>query len=274
MRTRKGSQANRGQALEELLGYIHRQYQAAGKAMMTKVPTEFIPLRSGTGQVVGAKVERKSIVDYLGRYRGTPVAIEAKHTSGDRIALSRVEPHQTEWMNGWCSQPGAMGLVVVSFRMQRFFAVPWPFWWAAQQAWATNGRQRATTVEAYGWQWDTPQMASVSPEQLLPEWEFSQDYLEIADKIAEANRWVSIDDRIPNHCGQRVLLAGTNAFGQRASFAGFTGYNQRLQFSTHDRTIDIDKWHVTHWQPMPPPPALPRSTDEEVSRHVDSETKA
>jgi recombination protein U len=137
------SHANRGQPFEEFLEFVHARYQADGTACVHKVPTEFIPLRDGTGRVVNAKVERKSCVDYLGRYKGTPVAIEAKHTESDRIQFSRVEPHQADYMDDFCKHPEAIGIVLVSFKLQRFYAVPWQFWKAARDAWESgNGKTR------------------------------------------------------------------------------------------------------------------------------------
>lgn len=164
--------ANRGRPLEDFLEGVHARYQQAGRACVHKVPTEFLPIRDDRGRVIGCKVEKKSCVDYLGRYYNIPVAIEAKHTEDARIRFDRVEPHQADYMDDFCKHPAAVGLVLVSFSLKRFFAVPWPFWKAARDAWAAGGPRGASApVTAYGQFWDTPGMASVSPEQLHPEWE-------------------------------------------------------------------------------------------------------
>lgn len=165
------SHANRGQPFEEFLAFVHAKYQAKGIACVHKVPTEFIPLRNGRGQVSGAKVENKSCVDYLGRYRSTPVAVEAKHTEDTRISFSRVEPHQADYMDDFCKDDGAIGIVLVSFSLNRFFAVPWPFWKAARDAWIAGKGKTKIPVEAYGWKWETTGMASTTAEQLHPDWE-------------------------------------------------------------------------------------------------------
>lgn len=171
---RGSSLANRGQPFENLLKMAHDRYQAIGTACVHKVPTEFIPLRDGRGRLVSCKVEHKSCVDYLGRYGDIPVAVEAKHTQGKRINFDRVEPHQAEYLNDFCKDPSAVGLVVVSFSMRRFFAVPWPFWKAARDIWAKGGTKGASApISAYGQHWNTPGMASACPEQLLPEWEIT-----------------------------------------------------------------------------------------------------
>lgn len=187
--------ANRGQPFEEFLKFVNKRYQADGIACVHKVPTEFIPLRNAKGQVYGVKVEHKSCVDYLGRYKNIPVAIEAKHTNDKRIAFSRVEPHQAAYLDDWSRDPDAIALVTVSFSLKKFYSVPWPFWRTAAIAWdmkKTGKDPGKQTVREYGWEWTTPGMASVSAEQLLPDWEIKTGgktgllYLEIIDKIT---RW-------------------------------------------------------------------------------------
>lgn len=193
MRTNSGNtHANRGRPFEDFLKFVNERYQADGTACVHKVPTEFIPLRNSKGQVCSAKVETKSCVDYLGRYKNIPVAIEAKHTDDKRISFSRVEPHQADYLDDWSKDPDAIALVVVSFSLKKFYSVPWPFWKTAAIAWEMKkagkdpGKQ---TVREYGWEWTTPGMASVSEEQMLPDWEIKTGgrsglpYLEIIDKM-------------------------------------------------------------------------------------------
>ncbi len=188
------SKANRGKPFEDFLKHVHQQYQQARVACVHKVPTEFIPIRDYTGKIVGCKVEEKSCVDYLGRYRGIPVAVEAKHESGNRIAFDRVEPHQAAYMDDYISDPNAVGIVIVSFSLQRFFAVPWEFWKAAREAWICKSNPKArkceqVTVNARGFTWTTPGMASAAADDFLPEWEIKPGgmsrlpYLEIIDRM-------------------------------------------------------------------------------------------
>lgn len=183
------SHANRGQPFEDFLAFVHARYQTTGTACVHKVPTEFIPLRDRTGKVCSVKVEHKSCVDYLGRYKGTPVAVEAKHTENDRMLFSRVEPHQAEYMDDFCKYPEAVGIILVSFKLQRFFAVPWQFWKQARDAWEAGSGKTSYPVKAYGWNWDTPGMASASAAQLHPEWEIKTGgtsglpYLDIIERM-------------------------------------------------------------------------------------------
>ena len=189
--------ANRGKPFEDFLKFVHDRYQADGIACVHKVPTEFIPLRNAKGQVCSAKVENKSCVDYLGRYKNIPVAIEAKHTDDKRISFSRVESHQADYLDDWSKDPDAIAMVVVSFGLKRFFSVPWPFWKAARTAWEMKKAGKdpgKITVKAYGWEWTTPDMASTNAEQLLPEWEIKTGgrsglpYLEIIERMKGGER--------------------------------------------------------------------------------------
>ena len=185
------SKANRGKPFEDLLFAVHGFYQRNGVACVHKVPTEFIPLRNGNGQVVSVKVERKSCVDYLGRYRAVPVAVEAKHTEDVRIRWDRVEDHQAAYMDDFCRDPGAVGIVIVSFSMRRFFAVPWEAWRAGLMEWRQTKprhKQAATEIEAGGVKWITPAAASVSADEFPREWEIglggrtALPYLDIIEK--------------------------------------------------------------------------------------------
>jgi len=188
------SRANRGKPFEDFLKFVHRQYQNKKIACVHKVPTEFIPLRDHTGKVVNCKVEEKSCVDYLGRYRSIPVAVEAKHEEGDRIAFDRVEPHQATYMDDYIADPAAVGIVIVSFGLRRFFAVPWEFWKAARDAWIYKPDRKARkceqkTINARGFTWTTPGRASASPDDFHPAWEIKTGgasglpYLEIIDQM-------------------------------------------------------------------------------------------
>lgn len=188
------SQANRGKPFEDFLKFVHQQYQQKHIACVHKVPTEFIPIRNARGEICGCKVEEKSCVDYLGRYKGTPVAVEAKHEEGERIAFDRVEPHQAAYMDDYTSDPAAAGIVIVSFGLRRFFAVPWIFWKTAREVWIRKPNPKARkcekiTVEAHGYKWTTTGMASASADDFLPEWEIKSGgatglpYLEIIDRM-------------------------------------------------------------------------------------------
>lgn len=183
------SHANRGQPLETFLRYANSRYQLKGVACITKQATEFIPLRDRYGRVTNVKVEHKSTVDFIGRYKHYPIAIEAKNSESDMIRFDRVEEHQADFMDDFTA-PGTIGLVVVSFGMKRFFAIPWLFWSAAYDIRVRKGDRKApATVTAHGVTWEIPQKFSVRLEELDPSWEipdhdmnYGIDYLKNAKK--------------------------------------------------------------------------------------------
>lgn len=165
------SQANRGRPLEELVVMANRQYRAKRLAVVHKVPTAWIPLRDGRGKVVSAKVEEKAAVDFLGTYRGHSLAFDAKHCSQDRIRWDRLEDHQAQFTEDW-TRDGGIGFILVGFKMERFFVVPWEFW----------------KEKMFAWKYEKG-AASISVKQMLPEWEVSLggravlDYLTVVDNL-------------------------------------------------------------------------------------------
>ena len=125
---------NRGMTFESLIEYANCQYRAAGTAIIEKQHTHFVPIRNGAGQIITCKVEEKATVDFMGRFGHTPIAFEAKHSSEDKIALKRVEPHQCEFLKNWTKREAAIGFVLVSFRFEEFYLIPWSYWQAAIKA--------------------------------------------------------------------------------------------------------------------------------------------
>ena len=162
--------ANRGMSFESYIEYANSRYRAAGIAVVVKQPTPFIPLRDRQGRVVSCKVEQKATVDYMGRYRSIPVAIEAKHTSTNRIRFDAVQDNQTRFLDDFVMDGLGFGAVLVSFQMERFFLVPWFFWKIARELWQTD-RGAKRTLATHGMVWETTGKASVSADELLPEWE-------------------------------------------------------------------------------------------------------
>ena len=167
------SHANRGKPLEDLVKFANERYRYHGVACINKQATEFIPLRDRSGRIVSCKVEEKATVDFLGRYYNIPIAIEAKHTATEAISFDAVQEHQADFMDDYTRQPGTIGMVLVSFDMKRFFAIPWVFWQAAYNARIRPGATRTTpvTVSAFGVTWDIPKKKSVRVDELEPSWE-------------------------------------------------------------------------------------------------------
>lgn len=183
--------ANRGRPLEEFIRYAASIYERRGEAIIEKIPTEFIPIRNNRGQVCNVKVEHKSTVDFIGRYKQYPLAMEAKNTNSDSIRFDEVQPHQADFMDKFTAQRGTIGLVLVSFNLKRFFAIPWAFWGEAYDLRVRrNDRKTSVRVSAFGDQWTIPQKYSARIEDLNPRWEISGrdtvyglNFLEKAEKF-------------------------------------------------------------------------------------------
>lgn len=171
---------NLGMPFEDFITYANRRYQARKEAAICKIPTKFIPIRDRFGRIVSCKVEEKSTVDYIGRVKDRPIAIEAKHTSSDSIRWHEVKNHQAEFLDDFMNDGEGISIVLVSFKLERFFAVPWPYWKAARDQWTKaqrEGKRKAelTTVVHRGPGWTTNGKASVKITELLPEWEVKMD---------------------------------------------------------------------------------------------------
>lgn len=163
--------ANRGMPFEEFVEYANSRYRSAELAIVEKQNTKFIPIRNRQGKIVTCKIEEKATVDFMGRYKQIPVAIECKHTEDKRISFSAVKDHQAQFLDDFVGDYGVgFGAVLVSFHLERFFLIPWQFWAEARDLWKETKGDKETVIQ-YGMKWTTTGKASVSADELLPEWE-------------------------------------------------------------------------------------------------------
>ena len=166
---------NRGMSLEALIEFANNSYRLHGLGLISKQHTHFVPIRNHKGQIVNCKVDEKATVDFVGRIGSRPVAAEAKLTKQKRIRYQEVKHHQALFLDDFTKDEAAIGLVVISYNLDSFYAIPWPFWKAASDAWEKAiryGEKKAekVTVTFNGQSWTTNGMASVKEEELLPEW--------------------------------------------------------------------------------------------------------
>lgn len=191
--------ANRGSAFEEYIKFSNGVYKNNGIAIIEKQYVEMLPIRDSRGKIVSCKIGEKSSVDYLGRFGHIPIAIEAKNMNSDAIRFDEVQGHQMDFLEDYAKGGMGIGLVLVSFNLQRFFAVPAAFWKAGRDAWKKaqlKGKRKAEqiTITKYNQTWTTPGKASVRPEELHPGWEvFTQrgyglHYLEGAQRYIELTK--------------------------------------------------------------------------------------
>lgn len=168
MSSGKLAQGN-GAAFEELIAWQNQRYKAQGIAIIEKQATEFIPIRQG-GKIVTAKVDKKATVDYMGRMRKKPIAIEAKHTNNDRISLLAVEDHQAEFLEQWTKDGEGLGYVLVSFGMCEFYMIPWNVWSECRRRWKTKVATRAVPFKTPDFEFLYSGKGSLHKDELKSSW--------------------------------------------------------------------------------------------------------
>ncbi|MGD8188538.1 Holliday junction resolvase RecU [Brevibacillus ginsengisoli] len=111
----KVSQANRGQAFEQLLNLTNQQYEAKGIALIHKRPTPVKVLRTRGNLITNAVYDKKSTVDYDGTYKGRAIYFEAKSTrEKNRFDLKNIERHQLEHLEK-AEHNGAICFFLIEF---------------------------------------------------------------------------------------------------------------------------------------------------------------
>ena len=143
--------ANRGSALEALVIMANNAYRARKIGVIHKVPTAWLPIRDGTGKVASAKVQEKAAVDFIGHVRidghALPVAFDCKETRQDKWPLSRLEPHQYEYLAD-CHATGACAFVLLGFvTRDRYFVLPFPALQKYWEKWQEYGRPASVRID-------------------------------------------------------------------------------------------------------------------------------
>lgn len=119
-------------------------YRRAGMAIIEKTPEPMAPIKPLPGGRFIAIFRERAQCDYKGVLRGGwSIAFEAKRTDKDRIYQKAVTERQAQCL-GDMYRLGANCFVLVSFRMRRFFRVPWLVW---EEMAALYGRRYITEAE-------------------------------------------------------------------------------------------------------------------------------
>ena len=150
---------NRGAALEELIIMANQSYRSRKKAVIHKVPTEWLPIRGKRpgekkSKIVSAKVEKKAAVDFLGHILlpggPLPLAFDAKEVSkGDRWPLSNLHEHQYEYLRD-CALTGAFSFVLIGYwQYQKFYILPFPELELKWDIWKAGGRAAIKINDAW-----------------------------------------------------------------------------------------------------------------------------
>lgn len=120
---------NNGNHFEELLDRACIRYKALKLAYIEKTPEPMKPLNSPNerGQFL-ACFTKHAQPDYKGTLKGgRAIVFEAKHTDANRIDQLRVTEDQAAALTRHESM-GALCFILVSFRFENFYAVPWSVW--------------------------------------------------------------------------------------------------------------------------------------------------
>lgn len=121
----KISQANRGQAFEDLLNFTNVQYEKADIALIHKRSTPIKPLKTQGTRIVSAVYESKSTVDYDGIYRGRAIYFEAKSTRSDTsFKLDNIAQHQISHLEKAEKLGGICFFLIEFAKTQEVFFVP------------------------------------------------------------------------------------------------------------------------------------------------------
>lgn len=203
----RSAYGNRGMTFESLIEYANARYRRDGTAVIEKQHTLCKPIRNGMGHIVSAKYEEKATVDFMGRYGGIPTAFEAKHCAADTIDLKRVEEHQCGFLRDWTAEPGTIGFIMVSFKLERFYVIPWRYWEAARESraakaedrkmreitpcnvWEQTGKSTArVSFNPMGTEWQTTGKASIRMDELPQEWEVKMGGAAAVDYLATVGR--------------------------------------------------------------------------------------
>ena len=129
-RSQQGLQSKRaGEHFENTIAASLRWYEDKGLACVEKTPEPMKPLgkpnRLGQFRACYVKAGQP---DFKGTLTGgRSVVFEAKHTDSDRIEYSRLTDEQIEKLRTHHAL-GAAAFVLVSFRLQDFYRIPWEVW--------------------------------------------------------------------------------------------------------------------------------------------------
>ncbi|CAK7083231.1 Holliday junction resolvase RecU [Tissierella sp.] len=116
---------HKGDMFEELINRSNIVYKRKEIALVQKVSTPMKPIRRGK-EIVSAYYEEKSTLDYIGLYKGVPIAFDAKETKEEnRFPLNNIQEHQIEFMENWYKHGGIAFLLVNFTKLEKVFRLDW-----------------------------------------------------------------------------------------------------------------------------------------------------
>ena len=131
-------QANRGRVLEEWINWANNQYRAKGIAFVKKFPTPIKPLKIKGNRIEGF-FEEKSALDYIGVYKGIPIAFDAKETREiDKFPLKNIQDHQIDFMEQWTKNGGQAFLIISFVKLDKIYRLHYQIIRDYWEAWQKN----------------------------------------------------------------------------------------------------------------------------------------
>lgn len=116
---------HKGDIFEEIINISNKAYKNKGIALVQKISTPMKPIRKGK-QIISAYYEEKSTLDFIGVFRGIPLAFDAKETKEEnRFPLSNVSDHQIEFMKEWDKHGGITFLLVNFKKLDKIYRLDW-----------------------------------------------------------------------------------------------------------------------------------------------------
>ena len=116
---------HKGDAFEEIINISNKVYKRKGIALVQKIATPMKPVRRGK-QIVSAYYEEKSTLDFVGVFKGIPIAFDAKETKEKtRFPLSNIADHQIEFMKEWDKHGGITFILIHFTKLDRVYRLDW-----------------------------------------------------------------------------------------------------------------------------------------------------
>lgn len=116
---------HKGDVFEEIINMSNKVYKRKEIALVQKIATPMKPIRRGK-QIVSAYYEEKSTLDFIGLYKGVPIAFDAKETKEEnRFPLSNIQDHQIEFMEEWDKHGGIAFLLINFTKLDKVYRLDW-----------------------------------------------------------------------------------------------------------------------------------------------------
>ncbi len=127
-----------GQLMETIIDGSCRWYRNHNIAIIEKTPEPMKVIRPLKGTQFICCFLKKAQPDYKGTIKGgQTIVMEAKHTDKDRIESKRVSEQQQESLENY-RQMGAITYILVSFRLEHYYMIPWVIWKNMKEAFGRN----------------------------------------------------------------------------------------------------------------------------------------